>query len=588
MIDPDRQLLEDLTFLHGQDQAEQIMVRLEQRISLFQATNPGLSKPLNQVRFDEQDAILITYGDMVSQDSEAPLATLSQFLKLWVAGYLNSIHILPFYPYSSDDGFSVLDYRAVDPQLGNWDQVRTIGQNFRLMFDAVINHISSGSAWFQGYLNNDSRYRDYFITVEPDLDLSQVFRPRTLPVLTPVEQLSAEGEVVQKLVWTTFSADQIDLNFAHPEVLFEILDLLLFYIAQGAEFIRLDAIAYLWKEIGTNCIHLDQTHRIIQIMRRVLDRVAPRVSLITETNVPHLDNIAYFGDGTNEAQMVYNFSLPPLTLHAFHTGNAEKLTRWAQTLELPSDQVTFFNFLASHDGIGVTPALGILSAAEIDQLGQRITDLGGYVSEKTNADGSKSLYELNINFLDALGNPAVGIESIELVAQRFLASQAILLALRGVPGIYFHSLFGSRGWPAGVKHTGRARTINREKLSLDQLESELMDSGSLRNRVFAGYRRLLAQRRSTSAFHPNGAQQILSLHQAIFSVLRTSPDGSDQILCLINVANLSIKLSLHREEFGLLASGELRDLVTGQLLRSQNRALTLEIEPYQVLWLQFL
>src|SRR5690606_35016656 len=108
------------------------------------------------------------------------------------------------------------------------------------------------------------------------------------------------------------SADQVDLNFKNPAVLLATTRALLFYVEHGAKFIRLDAIAYLWKEIGTPCIHLPQTHQVIQLMRAVLDEVAPDVRLITETNVPHPDNISYFGAGTNEAQLVYNFALPPL------------------------------------------------------------------------------------------------------------------------------------------------------------------------------------------------------------------------------------------------------------------------------------
>ena len=235
--------------------------------------------------------------------------------------------------------------------------------------------------------------------------------------------------------------DQVDINFREPDLLFDVIDILLFYVTQGVQFIRLDAIAFIWKEIGTSCIHLPQTHRIIQLIRKVLDFVAPGVTIITETNVPLKENISYFGDGTNEAQMVYNFSLPPLTLNAFHTGNAETLSKWADSLRLPSEQVTFLNFLASHDGIGVNPATGILSPAAIEDMARRAKALGGYVSYKTNLDGSTSPYELNINFMDALADPATKGESPELIVHRFLASQAVMLALQGVPGIYFHSLF---------------------------------------------------------------------------------------------------------------------------------------------------
>ncbi len=406
----DTQIYQDLLYLYGPKIAPLAYERLETLLADFRQKYPDWVGKPTSARVSQRDSILITYGDMVQEEGEAPLWTLVDFLEAHLKDVVSTIHILPFYPYSSDDGFSVIDYQAINPALGDWEAVTQIGESFRLMFDAVINHISAESAWFKGFLRNDPRYRDYFIVVEPGTDLSQVFRPRALPLLTEVVQKNDQGENVKRLVWSTFSTDQIDLNFRNPDLLLDILETLLFYVGHGAEFIRLDAVAYLWKEIGTDCLHLSKTHRLIQLMRRVLDRVAPGVALITETNVPHEDNISYFGDGTNEAQMVYNFSLPPLTLHAVHTGNAQKLSQWADTLTLPSENVTFFNFLASHDGIGLMPLKDILSESEIKALAQRVERLGGRVSSKSNGDGSTSPYELNINYLDALGDPQKGGE----------------------------------------------------------------------------------------------------------------------------------------------------------------------------------
>ncbi|MEJ2749083.1 MAG: sugar phosphorylase, partial [Anaerolineae bacterium] len=519
-----------LAFLYGMEDAANLNKQINRLIETYRPRIDP-SEANSQTRLTERDAVLITYGDMVQQKGEAPLGTLSDFLIGRVSGLVSAVHLLPFYPYSSDDGFSVIDYWAVNPALGTWADVECIGQHFRLMFDAVINHISAQSEWFQGFLQGDETFQNYFITVDPQTDLSQVFRPRALPLLTRVETIHG-----LRHVWTTFSDDQIDLNFANPDVLLKIIELLLFYVSQGAELIRLDAIGFMWKELGTTCLHLPQTHRAIQLMRSVLDRAAPGVVLITETNVPHEDNVSYFGNGRNEAQMVYNFSLPPLTLHAFHTGNAEVLSRWADSLTLPSDQVTFFNFLASHDGIGLTPARGILDDTAVTAMANRVQKLGGRVSYKNNPDGSQSAYELNVNYLDALGHPEKD-EPVELIARRFLASQAIMLALRGVPGIYFHSLFGSRGWPEGVKQSGRARTINRQKLHHDQLVSELADETSLRHYVFSGYANLLHQRTTHPAFHPNGEQEIVFAHEAVFTLWRRAADGDTAVLCLHNVSN---------------------------------------------------
>ncbi|MBT7782678.1 MAG: sugar phosphorylase, partial [Anaerolineae bacterium] len=385
----------------------------------------------------------------------------------------------------------------------------------------------------------------------------------------------------------TFSADQVDLNFANPDVLLEVANILLFYAAHGAEFIRLDAVTFVWKEIGTTCINSPHTHRIVQTMRTVLDMVAPEldmvapdVVIITETNVPHKDNIAYFGDGTNEAQMVYNFALPILTLHAFHNEDVITLSDWAATLDLPSNQTTFFNFLAGHDGIGMLPVKNILSLDDLNKLAARTQALGGHVSYKSNGDGSQSPYELNINYLDALNNPDSSEQSTELIAKRFLATQAIMLALRGVPGIYFNSIFGSRNWTEGVEQTGRHRTINREKVQRAQIEAELNDPTSLRYHVFSGYKKLLKARMGNPAFHPYGAQEILSVHPSVFALLRTSLNGETRTLCLNNVSHQTQEVTVNLADFSSLT-----DILSKKEYSVIDNQLKIKIAPYEVIWL---
>jgi glycosidase len=515
----------ELTTLYGPALASQVEVRVKNLLQLYRGRIPA---PLAST-LSERDSILITYADQVRKAGQPHLKTLAEFCQNHLNGTVAGIHILPFFPWSSDDGFSVMDYRKVDIALGDWRDIEHLGQEFRLMVDGVINHISAQSEWFQAFLQDEPPYRDYFLTVEGNPDLSNVVRPRALPLLT--EFITKSGP---RRVWTTFSADQVDLDYHNPDVLLEILDILLMYAERGTRFIRLDAIAYLWKEIGTTCIHLPQTHAFIRLLRAVLNDVAPHVQLITETNVPHEDNIAYFGNGTDEAQLVYNFALPPLVMHTLRTGDASILSAWAAELQLPSGQTTFFNFLASHDGIGLNPARGILPLDDIDNLVKQTLAHGGLISFKQNSDGSQTPYEMNINYFDALSNP-MGDEPISLQVDRFMAAQAIMLSLIGVPGIYFHSLFGSRNWNRGVELTKHNRTINRQKLDLDPLEHELSDPRTLRSQVFRHYRQLLLRRAASSAFDPHGKQEIVDMGQKIFALLRSSPRGDQRMLCLQNV-----------------------------------------------------
>jgi glycosidase len=579
-------ILDHLVFLYGAERAGPVWQRLEALLHGFSERNPALGASLRDGQVTEEDAILITYADQFREPGVPPLQTLGQVLVETLACPTSGVHILPFFPYSSDDGFSVIDYCQVNPEFGTWADVERLGDDLGLMFDAVINHVSRHSEWFQRFLAGDPEYANWFIAFEPDAPtdwVAQVTRPRALPLLTPVE--TAKGK---RLVWTTFSDDQIDLNYAHPPVLLKVLEILLFYVEKGAQLIRLDAIAYLWKEVGTTCIHLEQTHRVVKLMRCVLDAVAPGVILITETNVPHEENISYFGQalpegGTDEAQLVYQFPLPPLVMHSLLTGSATALSAWAANLESPP-QATFFNFTASHDGIGVMPARGLLSESEVQGLVEATLAHGGRVSYKTNPDGSRSVYELNISYFDALSSPTAD-EPLEVQVDRFLASQAMMLALAGVPGIYVHSLLGSRSWQDGVARTGHNRTINREKLHRADLEQELANPASLRSHVFSAYQRLLRARASDPALHPQGSQRVVVLDPAVFCLIRTAPDGHSQVLCAHNVSDEPRVLSIQPDVVGFPA-GSWQDLLSGETYSVQGDQFPLALAPYQTRWLK--
>ncbi|MEO8610821.1 MAG: sugar phosphorylase [Chloroflexota bacterium] len=504
--------------------------------------------------------ILIAYGDHIQHDGDAPLQILQRFAHEALQGIIGGIHLLPFYPYTSDDGFSVVDYLAVNPSLGTWSEIELFRGEFRLMFDLVLNHASVSCDWFQRFLRNEAPYNDYFVTAAADTNLSAVVRPRTHPLLTPFE--TAAGT---RYVWTTFSADQVDLNFANPAVLLEFIRILLEYVQRGADYIRLDAVAFLWKTIGTSCIHLPQTHTVIQLMRDVLDEAAPWVKLISETNVPHQENLLYFGDGENEAQLVYQFALPPLLLHTFYTSSARTLSVWAAGLNTPSPNTSFFNFTASHDGIGVRPVADILSPADIGVLLETVQQRGGQISYRSNSDGTKSAYELNITYFDALAEPG---EPLAQSVDRFITSQAIMLALSGLPGIYLPSLFGAANWDAGAAQTGCARSINREKFELSRLAEELNTPESRYAQVFDRYKTLLRVRGACSAFDWEVPQRILDLDSAVFAVERGG------LIALHNVSQQIINIRLPD------------DILRHDLLSDRICQGSAVLHPYQTQWLE--
>ncbi len=520
--------------------------------------------------FTATDAVLITYGDTLLREGERPLSTLRRFCIDHLHGILSGVHILPFFPFSSDDGFSVTDFAAVRTDLGDWADIRAIGGDFKLMVDLVANHVSARSRWFENYLNDVPGFETLAIEIEPGTNLSAVTRPRALPLLTPFEKKSGE----KVWVWTTFSDDQIDLNYQSLDVLEMMVNALLLYVSNGARLIRLDAIAYLWKEIGTSCIHLPRTFDVVRLFRKIFDRIAPGVALVTETNVPHEENIAYFGNGQDMAQMVYNFTLPPLLLHGLCTGTATRFSQWAATLETPSATTTFFNFTASHDGVGVRPLEGILPPSEISWLADRVVQNGGRVSTKNNPDGTASPYELNITYLDALKDPEKPEDQQQI--PRFLASQATALVLAGVPAIYLHSLLGSTNWTEGVRITGRARTINRAQLQMDTISAELADPTSRRSRIFFPYLEMLRIRRRQPAFAPDAAMRVLDLDERVFGVKRTASDQS--IHALTNFSARPVTVALPDAPLKL----ECKDLLSGKTFDAKN----IKLPAYGVLWLQ--
>lgn len=564
-----------LELLYPASEAHDAHRRLCERLDRFLAAT---SRPAPAEGFTERDVLVIAYGDMVQVEGEPPLRTLRHFLDDHFGDVVSGLHLLPIHPATSDDGFAVADHDAVDPRLGDWADVAAFRPDYDLMLDAVVNHVSASHPWVRCWARGDPACRDVVIDVDPRVDLSRVTRPRTTPLLTPME--TAQG---RRHVWTTFGPDQVDVNVANPEVLLSLTDVLLRDLEAGATRLRLDAIAFLWKEIGTSCLHLPQTHEIVRLWRTIVDAVAPGALIVTETNVPQSENLRYFGDGTDQAHLVYQFPLAPLVLHAFHRGDARTLRLWLSQQATPSSETTFLNFLGCHDGIGIRPVEGILRQPDIHDLVTRVQAHGGGVSLRAHADGSASPYELNSVYFDALNNPEAG-ESTRTQVARFMSAHAILLAVAGMPALYFHALVGSRNWREGMATTGKLRTINRQKLDRAGLEAELADPWSRRRVVVDRWRARLRARRAHAAFHPNAQQRLLPADAGLLVVDRVAVDGSDRVLCVHNVRPQSITLWLD-ERADLPPQAQLTALVSELSAVTDPRGgLSLRVPPYGVVW----
>ncbi|EPR4687680.1 TPA: sugar phosphorylase [Listeria innocua] len=550
-----------LSRLYSEDVVESLATRIEARVNQTKQR-----KLVRKDKWDEKDIVLITYGDQFKEESKKTLPTFKKMYDRYLKSTFEVVHFLPFYPYSSDDGFSVIDYKAVNPELGDWEDIKEMEQSARLMFDFVCNHMSAKSEWFKRYLAGDKEFQNFFVEMDPDTDLSSVTRPRATPVLTPFQFASGK----EGYIWTTFSEDQIDLNFACPEVLYKMIDVLMFYLEEGAEYVRLDAVGFMWKVPGTSSIHLDETHEIVKLFRDLVDIAAPGTIIITETNVPHVDNISYFGNGEKEAHMVYQFPLPPLVLHAIHHGNAEFLSNWAKGLELPEGKRTFFNFLASHDGIGLNPVRGIIPEADILALVDDLEKEGALVSYKQNPDGTKSPYEINVTYMDALSKQA---DTDDLRLSRFLVAHAVLMSIPGVPAVYVQSILGSRNDYLGVETTGHNRSINRKKYDLAEITAELNQADSLRKETYDALTKLISTRKAESLFHPEIPMEVLESTAELFVVKRSS--GAESIILIHNLSEKEVHYSLD--------SGVYTNLYTGSAVTGSD---SIKLRGYEFCWLK--
>jgi len=588
--DAGRRMFKRLRFLYGTEVARQTMPELVRLLKVHHAHKPGEVIEAEasfqaERRFSERDMVLITYGDMVRAGDRSPLAALAEFLQTLHrrASVFNTLHILPFFPYSSDRGFSITDFRSVDPMMGSWQDIESMGNSFRLMFDGVFNHASSKSVAFREMLCGNPDYGDFAVTFQSRDELTpeqrrMLRRPRTGDILTKYHAIT--GPV---WVWTTFSPDQIDLNYRNPKVLLSVIDVLLFYVRKGADIIRLDAATYLWHEPGTSGANLAETHEIIRLFRDVLDVAAPHTALLTETNVPHRENIMYFGDGRDEAQVVYHFALPPLVLHAFYREDATTLSRWVRDLTYDSPATTYLNILDTHDGIGLAGAAGILPPEEIEFLIQRARQYGAFISYRTAEEGGDVPYEINSTWYSALNLDNSG-EDRAFQVKRFAASRSIALVLRGVPGIYFHGLIGTRNDVQLALRTKAKRDVNRAMVDRDFLARSLSDPLSKLSLIGDQLGRLLEMRVRHKAFHPNGEQRVPFLSSSVFAVLRTSPRGDEHILALTNVTGRTCGLEIALDEIGV-NENQWYDLVNGRGLMAQNGKLAVTLNPYDVRWL---
>ena len=532
--------------------------------------NFNKKNPKKKIIISEKTSLIICYGDAVYSNEKSSIKVFQSFFQKNLKKYFDTIHFLPFYPSSSDSGFAVKDHYKIEKRIGNWSDLKRISKYNNIMADIVINHSSARGLWFKNFLKRKKPGKDYFLTVNSKFNTSKVVRPRDHKLLKRIKIFDKSD-----YLWRTFSPDQIDLNFKNPSVLLRFIKIMIHLINNGITIFRLDAIAYLWKENGTKCINLRQTHEIIKLLRIISNYLNVETVIITETNLPEKENLSYFGNN-DEANWIYNFSLPPLLIHALLFENNSYLNKWSKNLPVTKLGNNYLNFIASHDGIGIRPTEGILNNKSLNNFLKRLKKNGSKFSYRKVHNKSKKVYEANITVFDALKKSDYDPKG-KFFLERYVAAHAIMISFEGIPAIYFNSLFGKSNDEAKYIITGNNRDVNRYKWNYKNITRKLSDNKTKQSIFYSNITNLLSIRRKQKAFHPNGKRHNINLGSKLFSFKRVSVDKKQSIICITNLSSKNQTAKLKKELLNY------RDLLNLKTKFKDKNLLTLK--PFQTVWL---
>ena len=408
---------------------------------------------------------LITYADRLGGSD---IKALHRLLKGPLAGLFGGVHLLPFYYpiHGADAGFDPIDHTKIDPCLGSWADIKELGQDVDLMADLIVNHVSSSSPQFLDYSEKGdaSIYKDMFLTMDSifpngatETDLLTIYRPR--PGL-PFSYATLNNHQ-KRLLWTTFSKQQIDINVMHPQSKEYLQSVLRTLHDNGISMVRLDAIGYAVKKPGTSCFMIPETFAFIEYLTQQAAALEIEVLLEVHSHFRRQIEIA------RQVDRVYDFALPPLVLHAIFNQTARYLKQWLEIS--PRNAITV---LDTHDGVGVIDigvdssdpqdGPGIIPTEELDALVEKIhTNTKGQSRLATGAAASNlDLYQVNCTFYDALGRND----------RDYLLARAIQFFVPGVPQVYYVGLLAGENDMTLLTQSGVGRDINRHFYTPDEIE----------------------------------------------------------------------------------------------------------------------
>ena len=534
-------------------------------IKNFNKKNPKKKKDIS-----EKTTLVICYGDSVYSKKNKSIRVFQSFFQKKLKDYFNTIHFLPFYPSSSDSGFAVKDHYKVENKLGNWSDIKNVSKSSDVMADMVINHSSARGLWFKNFLKKKEPGKDYFLTVNSKFNSSKVVRPRDHKLLKKIKIFKKTD-----YLWRTFSPDQIDLNFKNPSVLIQFIKIMIHLINNGVTIFRLDAVAYLWKKNGSKCINLKQTHEIIKLLRNIINLLNVQTTIITETNLPEKENLSYFGKN-DEANWIYNFSLPPLLIHAFLFENSSYLNKWSKNLPNTKNENCYLNFIASHDGIGMRPTEGLLNEKTLNNFLKRLKKNGSKFSYRKVQNKTKKVYEANITVFDALKKSDYDQKG-EFYLERYISAHAIMISFEGIPAIYFNSIFGTSNDETKFIISGNNRDVNRYRWNLKNISNKLRNPKTKQSIFYNSICKLLNIRRKQKAFHPNAKRINMNFGSKVFGFKRISRDKKQTITCVTNLSSVTQKIKIKKN------NQKIRNLMGSKIQIKNNQFVFLK--PFETLWI---
>jgi len=525
---------------------------------------------------------------------------------------VNMLHIMPMMKCpegSSDGGYAISDFKQIDERFGDLADLRKLSaylrkRNMLLTLDVVVNHTSEQHDWASKARQGDTQYQDYYYTF-PDRDIPDMFE-ETLPEIFPE---TAPGnftydEQMQRWVMTVFNNYQWDLNYSNPSVFIEMVDVILFWANQGADIIRLDAVAFLWKKIGTISQNEREAHLILQLMKDCCQVTAPGVLFIAEAIVTPTEIVKYFGEDAviaKECEIAYNATFMALLWDSVATKNAKLLTQSIKSLPTKLNRATWLNYIRCHDDIGLgfddidIVAAGYEPASHRRFLLEYFT--GSYQNsiakglpfgrnQKTgDARISGSLASLaGLEVAIARNDPQLIDDSIQII----LLVHSLIMSFGGIPLLYYGDEIGTLNDDSYLQDENKAndtRWVHRPRIDWEKAELR-HNHGSIEQRIFAGIRQLIAVRKSIPAFADFNNRELIEVgNEFLFVFVRNHHErSSEEVLVVVNFDSRPQHLNLaDLGNRGNFQYSQLKDLISGDSPALFNGELV--IPPYHFYWL---